>query len=458
MTYAEFVANKSQVGGNAGFDPLWMPEFLFDFQRSLVEWAVRKGRAAIFADCGLGKTPMQLVWAENVARKTGKPVLIMTPLAVAQQTKREADKFGIDATVSRNGECKKAGIIVTNFEQLHQFASEDFAGAVVDESSCLKAFDGKRRKFITRFMSKMEYRLLCTATPSPNDFIEMGTSAEALGVMTQSDMLGYFFTASENMRHTLMKEDDFWNRTKWSFKPHAETPFWRWVCSWARACSRPEDLGFNGDKFKLPPLNYHDHIIDIPFIPPGEMFPRPAISLHEQRIERKRTIAERCDKVKEIVTSHDKQAIVWCHFNDEGDTLAEIIPGAVQVAGSDKDEDKESRLNDFALGNIRVLVTKPKIGCWGLNLQKCGEMTFFPSFSFEQLYQGVRRCWRFGRREAVNVHMVCAEGESAVTARLKEKQEKSTKMFREIVLNMQNEMKLVSEDRHHKPLELPSWM
>lgn len=399
---------------------------------------------------------MQLVWAENVRRHTGKPVLIMTPLAVSQQTQREADKFGIDCRQSRDG-AVMPNITVTNYERLHHFNPDDFVGAVVDESSCLKAFDGKRRKVITRFMSKMPYRLLCTATPSPNDFIEMGTSSEALGTMTQSDMLSYFFTASENMRHTVLKEDDFWNRTKWAFKPHAEIPFWRWVCSWARACSRPEDLGFNGDRFKLPPLFYFDHVIDVPFIPPGEMFARPAMSLHEGRIERKRTISERCSKVREIVCAHDRQAIVWCHYNDEGDELTRIIPGAVQVAGSDDDDDKEQRLNDFALGNIRVLVTKPKIGCWGLNLQKCGDMTFFPSFSFEQLYQGVRRCWRFGREGPVNVHMVCAEGESGVTARLKIKQEKSQKMFQEVVRHMRSETAMMTEDLHRKKIVLPNW-
>lgn len=454
--YRDFIHRKSQVGGACGFSPVFLPDFLFPFQRHLVEWAVRKGRAAIFAGCGLGKTAMQLVWAENIVRKTDKPVLILTPLAVSGQTVREADKFGIEAKASRDGSIP-ARITVTNYERLHHFDPESFAGFVCDESSCLKAFDGKRRKQITRFISKASYRLLCTATPSPNDFIELGTSSEALGVMTQSDMLSYFFVAAESMRHTVLKEDDFWNKMKWFFKPHAEQPFWRWVVSWARACGKPEDLGFNGSMFKLPPLNYRSHVIDVPYIPPGELFPRPAISLHEARLERHRTLNERCEKVAELV-AHNRQAIVWCHWNDEGDLLEKMIPDSVQVAGGDSDENKESRLSDFSTGNVRVLVTKPKIGCWGLNLQNCGDMIFFPSFSFEQFYQGVRRCWRFGRKDTVNVEIVSAEGEAGVMGRLNVKQEKYEHMFAEVVRHMREELVMVSEDRHRVTIQVPDWL
>lgn len=399
---------------------------------------------------------MQLVWAENVVRKTGKPVLILTPLAVAAQTKREAEKFGIECTLSRDGSHGK-GITVTNYERLHHFDASRFAGFVCDESSCLKAFDGKRRKQITRFISKASYRLLCTATPSPNDYIELGTASEALGVMVQSDMLGYFFVESDNMRHTVLKEDDFWNKLKWNFKPHSENPFWRWVSSWARACANPEDMGFDGERFRLPPLHYRRHIIKSPYIPPGELFPRPPRSLHEARIERHRTLRERCEKVVELV-NHDRQVIVWCHWNDEGDLLEKLIPGAVQVAGSDKDDDKESRLGDFAAGNIRVLVTKPKIGCWGLNFQRCGDMTFFPSFSFEQFYQGVRRCWRYGREGDVNVDIVSAEGEAGVMNRLEAKQERSLHMFRELVRRMHEGMVMNTIDRHTATVQSPAWL
>jgi hypothetical protein len=401
---------------------------------------------------------MQLVWAENVVRHTGKRVLILTPLAVSQQTKREAEKFGIETRISRMGECG-AGITITNYERLHYFDPACFVAAVVDESSCLKAFDGKRRKTITRFLSKMPYRLLCSATPAPNDFVEMGTSSEALGELTQSDMLSYFFTNDEKKRHTLFAQDEGYGR-KWFFKPHADKPFWRWVCSWARAASKPSDIdpSFDDSRYILPPLVFHDHVIEVPFIPPGELFARAAVTLHEQRTERKRTVKERCEKVKEIVESHSRQSLIWCHYNDEGDYLEKCIKGAVQVAGKDTDEDKEQRLLDFSLGNIQRLVCKPVIGCWGLNLQRCGDMTLFPSFSFEQLKQGIARCWRFGREGPVNVHMVCAEGESGVTAKLKVKQEKSAELFQRVVGYMRNETKLSSEDRHHAPLELPNWI
>ena len=454
-SYATFLAGKWQLAGDFGFKPLWIPDWLFDFQKFLVEWNIRKGRSETMADCGLGKTPMQLVWAQNVVQHTNKPVLVMTPLAVAAQTLGEAEKFGIEAAVSRDGSLTSK-IVITNYERLHHFNPADFVGAVCDESQCLKAFDGKRRKFVTRFMAKMQYRLLCTATPSPNDFIELGTQAEALGVMTQSDMLGYFFVAKNSMRHSALKEDDFWNTLQWYFKPHAEKAFWRWVGSWARACAKPEDLGFDGSRFKLPPLNYRHHVIDVPFIPPGELYPRPAVSLHEARLERHRTLQQRCEKVASLV-NHGRQVIVWCHWNDEGDTLTDMIPGAVQVAGGDRDEDKESRLLDFARGNFRVLVTKPKIGCWGLNLQKCGDMTFFPSFSFEQFYQGVRRCWRFGREGEVNVEIVSSTGEAGVMARLQAKQANYEHMFQQLVRCMGDELVMTSHDNHNSPVQAPAW-
>ena len=233
-SYAEFIESKSQVGCACGFEPVWMPDFLFDFQRHLVDWAVRQGRAAIFADTGLGKTPMQLAWAENIARKTSGRILIITPLAVAAQTEREAEKFGIEAKVSRDGAVSR--LTITNWDRLHYFKNSDFVGAVLDESAAIKAFGGKRRKEIVRFFSKLPYRLLCSATPAPNDFIELGCQSECLGIMTQSEMLGFFFQETQNMRHCIFKNDDFWNRVKWWFKAHSEKPFWRWVASWARAC------------------------------------------------------------------------------------------------------------------------------------------------------------------------------------------------------------------------------
>lgn len=455
MDYHEFVANKSQLGGSYGFEPLWLPGFLFDFQRHIVGWAVRRGRAAIFADCGLGKTPMQLVWAETVARKTGRPVLIITPLAVAAQTGREAAKFGIDAKVSRDGTVHR--ITIANYESLHHFDQSDFAGAVADESSAIKAFDGKRRKRVVRFFSKLPYRLLCTATPSPNDFIELGTQSECLGVMTQSDMLGFFFRETENMRHTVFDKSDRANRLKWWFKPHSERPFWRWVASWAVALRTPADLGFDGSAFNLPPLEIRKQVLDVPFTPRGELFPRPAVHLHEQREERHRSLRERCEKVAELV-NHGRPAISWCHFNEESALLAKLIPGAVEVAGRHSDDFKEAALNDFATGGIRVLVTKPSIGCWGMNYQHCGDMTLFPSFSFEQFYQAVRRCWRFGRQGPVYANVVSALGESEVVDALARKQRQAEAMFSQVVSHMNESLAMTSADGHDHEMALPLWM
>lgn len=453
--YKTFLANKCQANHDDGFDPVWMPDFLFDFQKHLVEWAVRRGRAAIFADCGLGKTAMQLAWSENVVRKTNGKILIVTPLAVSAQTQREAEKFGMDdVCVSRDGTVGPR-ITITNYERLHYFDQKDFVGAVCDESSAIKAFDGKRRKQVTRFFSKLPYRLLCTATPSPNDYIEMGTNSECLGVMTQSDMLGYFFKEDENRRHTVFTDEKY--RVKWTFKPHSERPFWRWVASWARAIQKPSDLGFEDARFILPPLNMHTHTIDVPYIPPGELFPRPAVSLAEQREERKRTINERCEKVAEIV-NHDRPAIVWCHYNEEGDLLEKLIPGCVQIAGCHSIDEKEDKLMAFARGEVRCMVTKPKIGCWGLNLQHCGDMTFFPSHSFEGFYQGIRRCWRFGRKDAVTVHIVTSLGESKVIAGLDHKREQAGKMFSSVVSHMREATEVLSEDGHVKPVIKPAWL
>lgn len=455
VTYAEFLESKTQDAGNFGFDPVWMPDFLFDFQKALVEWAQIKGRAALFEDCGLGKTPQQLVWAENVTRKTRKKVLILTPLAVSAQTVCEGEKFGIECTQSRNGDTHR--LTVTNYERLHYFNPKDFAGAVCDESSAIKAFEGKRRKEVTRFLSKMKYRLLCTATAAPNDYVELGTSSEALGYLGQIEMLGQFFKNDAKTVHQLFKNGDFWTRHKWFFKAHSETPFWRWVCSWARAIRRPEDLGFNGDAFRLPELVVNQHVVkcDRPFN--GELFIQPARTLKEQREERKITMKARCERVAELV-AHDKPAVAWCQYNEEGDMLEKMIPGAVQVAGCDTDEDKEARLIGFQRGDFRVLITKPKIGAWGLNWQHCGHHTFFPSHSFEQYYQSVRRSLRFGRIGPVQVDIVTTEGEEGVTANLYKKQHQAEEMFAALAREMNNALNMKTPQDHLVKGSTPSWM
>lgn len=363
MDYQEFLHRKSQLGGLSGFEPIWMPDFLDfgegkGFQHHSVDWAIRKGRAALFQDCGLGKTPQQLVWAENIIRKTNKPVLILTPLAVAGQTAREADKFSIDAKVSRDGTVFK-NITVANYERLHYFKPDSFSGVVCDESSCLKAMDGTRRWEVTEFLRLIPYRLLCTATAAPNDYVELGTSSEALGEMGQRDMITMFF------KQETKKDYLGWGRVKYRMRGHAETHFWKWVCSWARACRKPSDLGFDDSRFILPPLIETPHIVKSRTLPEGFLFEIPARDMQEERAERRRTINERCEKVAELVSNHSTSAI-WCHLNDEGDLLEKFIPNSLQVSGSDSTEYKEM-VAEWFVGN-KCLCNEPmfrvKIAAW----------------------------------------------------------------------------------------------
>ena len=464
MSYAAFLDAKAQLGSMDGFEPVFMPEFLFDFQHALVDWAVRKGRSALFADCGLGKTPMLLVWAENVVRFTNRPVLILTPLAVSYQTILEAEKFGIEAHRSVDGKVWP-GINVTNYERLHHFDPADFAGVVCDESSILKSFDGARKAEITEFMRRVQYRLLDTATAAPNDYIELGTSSEALGELGYTDMLMRFFKNDQhtvkpmtNYRHKGSNFSQMDESAKWRLKGHAEQEFWRWVSSWARAIRRPSDLGFCDARFILPELLERDHMVDVATIADGFLFAMTAVGLKEQREERRRSIAERCDKVVELTADTGQPALVWCHLNDEGDRLAADIPGAVQVSGKDSDEAKEEKLLAFAKGQVRVLVTKPKIGAWGLNFQHCAHVTAFPSHSFEQYYQGVRRCWRFGQTRPVVVDMITSDGEKSVLANLQRKAVAADKMFSELVAHMNDALRIERGVDFTKKEEAPAWL
>ena len=452
--YWSYLDTKSQGGADSGFEPVWMPGFLFDFQSAMVDWAVRKGRAAIFADCGLGKTPMGLTWASNVARKTGKPVLYLTPLAVASQTVREAHKFDIDAVHSRDG-ASAGHIVVANYERLHHFTASDFSGVVCDESSILKSFAGQRRGEITAFMRKVPYRLLQTATAAPNDYVELGTSSEALGYMGHMDMLNRFFKNDLNNSATGRMRGEV---IKFRLKGHAEQPFWRWVCSWARAIRRPSDLGFDDSAFVLPPLVETEHLVEAQTLADGMLFAMPAVGLKEQRDERRRTVQERCERISSLVNNTGQPALVWCHLNDEGDMLEKLIPDAVQVSGSDSDERKEDRLEAFADGRARILITKPKIGAWGLNFQHCNHVTFFPSHSFEQYYQSVRRCWRFGQKRPVTVDIVTTEGERGVMRNLQRKAAQADVMFSHLVAEMNQALAIERANNMTKKMEIPSWL
>ena len=448
---SEFLSDKRKVAGDDGFHPNWMPDWLFPFQRQLVEWALLKGRAAIFADCGLGKTPMQLVWAENVVRKTGKPVLILTPLAVAEQTVREGEKFGIEVEHSRLGQ-HRGGIVIANYERLHYFQASDFAGCVCDESSILKNFDGATKAAVTEFMRRMPYRLLCTATAAPNDYHELGTSSEALGYLGYSDMLTRFF------KEDTQRDYFGWGRRKYRFRGHAEQPFWQWVCSWARVCRRPSDLGFGDDGFVLPPLHEIEHLVPNSTPRQGFLFSTPANGLSEQREERRITMQERCEMAAEFANKHSGPTVLWCHLNEEGDTLERIIPEALQVSGSMKDEAKVERLLAFQRGDLRILVTKPKIGCFGLNWQHCHNVVTFPSHSWEQYYQAVRRCLRFGQEHPVTVHIVTTEGEVGVLRNLQYKARAADQMFDSLTSHANAALHIGTDIDFPRTEELPKWL
>lgn len=452
MNYADFIAGKSQYGADSGFAPTWIPDSLFPFQRSLVEWSVRKGRAAIFASCGLGKTAMQLTWAENVARHTNKPVLVLTPIAVGGQTVKEGEKFGIDCRRSPDGSVTSGvKIVVANYQRLHHFNQHDFAGVVCDESSILKDADGKTKAAVVDFMRTVPYRLLCTATAAPNDYVELGTSSEALGELGFQDMVTKFFKKQTTKGHL------GWARTKYELKGHATRDFWRWVCSWARAVRKPSDLGFDDAGYDLPPLRTKEYTVETRTTAPGRLFDVPAETLQDQAEERRRTIVERCEKAAELA-DHKRPAIAWCDLNPEGDLLEKLISGAVQVSGKDSDEEKEEKLNAFASGQVRVLVSKPSIAGFGLNFQHCADQTFFPSHSYEQYFQAVRRSWRFGQKRTVNIGLITTDGAGAVLANLQRKSEQADAMFANLV-ELMNYSVRVERSKYGTTREtLPAWL
>ena len=453
MKYNEFLETKAQMGANYGFEPTFLPEQLKDFQKGLVKWACLKGRSAIMADCGLGKTFMQLVWGQNVVEHTNKPVLILTPLAVAAQTVREGEKFGIDCEQSRDGAFQKK-IVVANYHILEKFNADDFGGVVCDESSILKNHDGAFKQQITIFMRRIPYRMLATATPAPNDFIELGTASEALGYMGFMDILGKYFKNDNNnvgLRRHFGEAPKFW------FKGHSEVPFWRYIASWARACRMPSDLGFSDKDYILPSLIENKHRIEDLTPPDGMLFTIPARNLPEQRQEKQRTINERCEKVASLI-QEGRQSLVWCHFNSESKLLKEMIPNSVEVSGNDSDDVKERRFLDFIDGEAPVLITKPKIGGLGLNFQHCHHMTYFPSHSFEQYYQSVRRCWRFGQKHDVIVDIVYTEGEQKIISNMERKSKQSSEMFQRLIDEMQNATGQTRVNKFVNKEDLPKWL
>lgn len=427
--YEEFLARKAIVSQSTGFDPgERLNPRLYPFQRDIVRWACRKGRAAIFAGCGLGKTAMQLVWADLVTRQTGGNVLILAPLAVAEQTVREGEKFGVHVEYHRKPVEPMPSITITNYEMLDRFESSLFVGVVLDESSVMKSMDGKTKAAIIDQFSDTPYRLACTATPAPNDYMELAGHSEFLGVMRRSEMLATFFI------------HDGGDTQSWRIKGHAENDWWRWLCSWSVMVQNPADLGYDGSTFVLPPLTTTEHIVESTpetAMAQGALFVQPAQTLIDRRRARKASIDLRVAKAVELVNSDDEQWLVWCDLNAEGDAATRMMRGAVQVAGSDSIDDKTSRLQGFANGHIRVLTSKPSIAGHGMNLQNCNRVVFLGlSDSWEAYYQAVRRCWRFGQKRPVQCHLIISDQEGAVLANIQRKEADAQRMISSMIHHM----------------------
>ena len=434
MNYQEFLESKRHTIGEFGFDPVWMPDIAFDFQQHIIERAVKKGRMAVFADTGLGKTLIQLSIANNIVKKTNKKVLILTPLAVAFQFIDEANKIGIDdIEYSKDGKHSKS-IVICNYERLHHFASSDFVGVVLDESSILKNFDGKIKSQVTSFVKKIPYRFLSTATPSPNDFIELGTSSEALGYMGYMDMLTKFFKNNQNTSDSNSRNIG----EKYYLKPHAENDFFAWVNQWAIMVKMPSDLGFSDERYQLPELILNKHVVKnqslIDVNGQVQLLTPIAKRLTEVRYEQRQTIPQRCELAYEL--AQGKTSVYWVNFNDESSLINSMDSEAVEIRGSMSIDKKEGILMDFAKGNIKRLITKAKMTGMGLNWQHCNHSVFFPTYSYEQYYQAVRRFWRFGQKNDVTIDLVISDGQKRVLDAIQQKTEKARELYENLTKNV----------------------
>lgn len=415
--YQKFLKSKRISVHPAGFsvEMASINPKLFDFQRDIVKWATAKGKSALFEDCGLGKSPQQLDWARSIADRTGKPILIFAPLAVSQQTKREGVKFDIPVNICRQQSDVIAGINIANYEMLSYFDPRAFAGLVLDESSILKG-DGPMRRDITAFAAHVPYRLACTATPAPNDHMELGNHAEFLGIMSKSEMLSTFFV------------HDGGDTSKWRLKGHAESAFWKWVASWAVMIRKPSDLGYEDKGFSLPPIKYHQHTVAAEWTA-DYLFPVEAQSLQERQQARRDSLEARVKLCAELVNASDEPWLLWCNLNDESAALARSIPDAVEVTGSDSPAHKEQAALDFIDGKIRVLDSKPSIFGYGMNYQHCANAAFVGlSDSWEQVYQATRRIWRFGQTKPVQIHFITGELEGAVVRNIERKEKQAAEM------------------------------
>jgi hypothetical protein len=448
-SYQEFLLKKQSIIKNIGFEPGHVHEMLFQFQKDLVKWAIRKGKAALWAGTGLGKTFMQLSWADQVVKHTGKPVLILAPLAVSKQTQREGLKIGIDVSTD------KSGILwINNYEQLNNINPSAFVGIVLDESGILKNFAGAFKTKIIESFYSTPYKLCCSATPSPNDFTEIGNHAEFLNICSRSEMLSTYFV------------HDSGETQKWRLKGHAEKEFFKWLSTWAVMISKPSDLGYENGGFDLPPLRMHEHIVESKKSG-GFLFHELAKTLNERRQARKESLVERCKLAAELSKGSEESWLYWCDLNYESDTLKSDIENIVDITGSQSNEIKEDRLFGFASGKYQKIVTKPKIAQFGLNFQHCHNMVFVGlSDSFEAMYQAIRRCWRFGQKHPVDVHIIISEKEGNVLQNIKNKEAKADKMLGQMVKCMSDltkkEIQNVSKQsigyKPTKKMEQPKWM
>lgn len=457
MSYEAFLERKRMVDPMTGIDgAIDLPSMLKPHQHDIVQWALRRGRAAIFAGTGLGKTLMELVWCQEVARHTQKPAILFAPLAVSHQHEREAGKFGVMARVVSAGGLDDE-IPITNYQKLDHFDVSRFGGVALDESSILKSTDGKYRTRLIDECRTVPFRIAATATPAPNDFMELGNHAEFLSVMSYTDMLATFFT------------HDGGDTQKWRLKGHAENDFWKWMASWAVMLRKPSDLGYSDDGYNLPPLRYQSHTVAVDYAPSldtGLLFPMEARTLQERIGARRDSVEERV-QLGASITPTDRPFVWWCNMNAEAEGLAKAIPGAVNLTGSDKDDDKERKMVDFSEGRIRVLITKPSIAGFGMNWQHCADTGFVGlNDSFEQVFQAVRRFWRFGQTKPVNVHFIASEMEGAVVANLRRKEADADRMAAAMVAHMADlssaSVRGSVRDRPDYnptvPMTIPSWV
>lgn len=413
LKYDDFINSKSKTFENMGIDidRNTLNPNMFEFQKDIVRWALKKGRAAIFAECGLGKTLMQLSWADEIHKHTGGKILILAPLAVAPQTKEEGEKFGISVNICESQDDVIDGINITNYEKIDKFTGNSFQAVVLDESSILKSFTSSTRNKLIDNFSKVPFRLACTATPAPNDHMELGNHSEFLGVMTRAEILSMYFV------------HDGGNTAKWRLKGHAEDVFWNWMASWAVFIDNPKNLGYDADGYNLPELNINEIIVD------SDEVLSETLTLTQRRQARKDSLELRCQAAADLVNSSDEQWLVWCDLNDESAMLKSLIDNAVEIKGSDKATHKTGSMLNFSDGLIKCLVTKPSIAGFGMNWQQCHNMVFVGlSDSYEKYYQAVRRCYRFGQNSEVNVYIIISAKEGAVKANIERKQEDAKKM------------------------------